>query len=365
MTRNSNSRTKRSAAEEPVAANTRKAAKEPATRAAATKPVKATKAVQASRASKKLKTSPPQDGPGQVLVKSLQVAEERVQAIKLNMIAAAQKEAARQQASKTAAKAAARPPPAPQRRKGEDQPAYVKRLKQFITALSESSEEEDSTDEPDEGEDDSDLHLDSEGYGVSDDDDDAVGEDDDSDDIATLYGQDGVRKAALLREQKIRFAELSKSVAAKESEIQKMANRLHLAEDAARQQHHARPSGKRTYSVDDDSENSDDDDDDDSDDDTNGGMSCRDVNDRNPLEHPDRLTVTECKVTHETDARTQSATLYRNYSIKLQIQGFLEQLLVLKRAEAVLRINLHRITRVIKAGCVDTDLPNARTSMRH
>ena len=181
-----------------------------------------------------------------------------------------------------------------------------------------------------------------------------------------LYGHDSRRKTAAVKEQQVRYAELSKAMKTKEAEIKRMAARLQLAETAAQQRHQARSSGNQAWSVVDESENDDDDDDDDdSENEDTGGIACRDIGDLNPTEHPDRLTVTESRVLHDDAARTQSATLYRNYSIKLQIQGFLDQLLVLKRAVAVLRINKKRVDRVIKAGCVDTDLPNARTSMRH
>jgi len=187
---------------------------------------------------------------------------------------------------------------------------------------------------------------------------------DDDGDLTVLYGHDSRRKTAAVKEQQVRYAELSKAMKTKEAEIKRMAARLQLAETAAQQRHQARSSGNQAWSVVDESENDDDDDDDSENEDT-GGIACRDIGDLNPTEHPDRLTVTESRVLHDDAARTQSATLYRNYYIKLQIQGFLDQLLVLKRAVAVLRINKKRVDRVIKAGCVDTDLPNARTSMRH
>jgi len=292
-----------------------------------------------------------------------------VKAIESILIAEAQKEQASKAASKAAAKeaskAAARPPVAPRQRTGETGSAYIKRLKLLFADDSGGGSDDDSTT----ADDDSDLESVGPG-GVGDDSDDDDGDDndggDDDGDLTVLYGHDSRRKTAAVKEQQVRYAELSKAMKTKEAEIKRMAARLQLAETAAQQRHQARSSGNQAWSVVDESENDDDDDDDDdSENEDTGGIACRDIGDLNPTEHPDRLTVTESRVLHDDAARTQSATLYRNYSIKLQIQGFLDQLLVLKRAVAVLRINKKRVDRVIKAGCVDTDLPNARTSMRH
>ena len=208
------------------------------------------------------------------------------------------------------------------------------------------------------------------------------GFDEDGDfDVAALYGS-GARASAAQAEQTRRFrqaqsekvsldARLGAELATKQAEIKKLHRRIALAEESEQRASseqffdgNRKNQGNPVWSVDDGSDVGENLSDVEVEEDVEG-LVGRDEGDLDPQDHPDKSAVTEAKVLHEAAARTQNQTLYRNYSTKVQVQGYLEQLLVLSRAASVQRLNLNRLVRAYKRSGGDADLRIVKNSLRH